>query len=99
MRDIRLALKERGDRKTLTAPSDPRFESWLARLNLSLQQINDLRIFHKVLVRDRNAFDINRRRGGMFVPEGVRLDHSRAELLLRQGISQLGKGDVSASEK
>ncbi|NML95150.1 hypothetical protein [Novosphingobium olei] len=85
----RLALKERGDRKTLTALSDPRFESWLAGLSLPLDQINDLRRFYKKLVADRNAFDINRRRGGLFVPEGHRVDRARAERLLANAISEL----------
>lgn len=81
------APKWRGDRQTLTAVTDPRFESWLSGLSLSLEQINDLRRFYKKLVADRNAFDINRRRGGLFVPEGLRVDRARAERMLAVAFS------------
>lgn len=88
------APKWRGDRPTLTVLSDPLNEGWLAGLGLQLDQLNELRKFYKNLVRERNAFDINRHRGGLFVPAGIKLDKRDAERMLKQGIAALTGGDA-----
>lgn len=80
--------EKRRDRVRLYA-LDPVSDGLLSGLPIEPEHLHETRAFAKVLVRDRNAYDINRRRGGLF---GRRIGKDEADALLARLVAGLAEG-------
>jgi hypothetical protein len=70
---------------------DPLVESLVQGLSVEAEHIQDLRSFCKEWVRDRNRFDINRRRSGLF----GRIEKDDADRLLKRQLAELDDGGAT----
>jgi hypothetical protein len=70
---------------------EPLVESLVQGLSVEAEQLHDLRSFCKEWVRDRNRFDIDRRRSGLF----GRIEKDDADRLLKRQLAELEDGGAT----
>ena len=83
-------LKKRGDRERLSARS-PHVEALLRGLDLDPEHLATARRAGNNLWAERNRFDIDRRAGGLFVPNRL-LGKNEADRRLRAMLAELSAG-------
>lgn len=83
---------ERRKSRAVLSRRDPSIESLVLGLGVEGVNLDDLRAFGKKLWRDRNSFDVARRRGGLFGSR--RLSRDEASALLSSALAALGTGET-----
>lgn len=83
---------QKGKGRPTLSPLDPFTETLLLGLGISKESVHQIRAFAKHLQRERNLWDINRRRGGIF--SGKRLSKEEAGSALKRQLADLEGGDV-----
>ena len=83
---------QKGKGRPTLSPLDPFTETLLAGLGISKESIHHIRAFAKHWQRERNRWDIDRRKGGMF--SVGRMSKRDADAALKRELAALEGGDA-----